>query len=293
MFNESNDLKKAFNVRLNCGGNYPLSREMVYCFFDIPAVEAARIMCVSLSLLKKIRGWVKVERWPCSLIHSGEFDGLTRVQVVQGRDEVISRMEKDYRISCSQISGSRTSGSHKSKQTQKSEIIENHNGAKLALKILKEAREYAAIYLSLVIPDAGRKPKATRKVDAFDSELKAEPSLNDERRVKELMESMKPRQVVKRKTRVSVLTTVEPEDCFWPISITQEINFDQLFTSDDVDDELKLGPMTLSTKVSTTLMVGRGGSVNSLASGIDFDFSGPSNAAGMDSEDEDFGLLGK
>ena len=318
MFIASNDLKKAFNVRLNSGENYPLRREMVYCFFDIPAVEAARIMCVSLSSLKKIRTWVKVERWPCSLIHIGEFEGLTRAQVIQERDVVISNLEKEYQTSCSHISsghvsqlaitrGQTSNKNHDSWQNESNlselsedKLINHHTGLKIALRILKEAREYAALYLCLVIPDSGRKQPMKRKSDAHEAKtnevqtletktqgLRNQETLHggfNEQRVRELMDSMQPRQVVKRKTRVSVLTTVEPDDCFWPVSITQEFNFDQLFLADDMEDELKLGPMKLSATISTTVVVERAGSVNH----ADVSY----NAADAGSGDEDFGLLG-
>jgi hypothetical protein len=269
MFNASNDLKKAFNVRLSSGENYPLRRDMVYCFFDIPAVEAARIMCVSLSLLKKIRAWVKLDRWPCSQIHcaDGECFGLTRTQVIQGRDEVILSLEREY-------------------------LDYPLERIKLAIKIVKDAREYAKVYACLVNPDAGRvqtpimSPMQTMQTmqtlqskvaKGGDSPLISRTYANDpysrmqelfdgegnDKLANEIMESMQPRQVVKRKSRLpvqvslmvstkpeSLMATTEPEslttDCFWPIPITQEFNFDQLFDTDGLEDELDLGPLKLS-----------------------------------------------
>jgi hypothetical protein len=245
MFKESRDLKKAFSVRVSNGESYPLRREMVYCFFDIPSVEAARIMRVSLSLLKKIRTWVNVERWPCSQLHSGEFIGLTRAQVIAGRDEVILGLEKEYKENPGRM-------------------------IQLALKIMKEVREYAITYACLVTPDSGRRPMVRnplpRTKDGGKKSKEMPQSTENaqaaEERLKEIMDSMQPRQVVKRKTKVSVVTTVEPEDtgCFWPICITQEFNFDLLYQRDDedsLDDELKLGPLTLSS-VSSTVAIGRG-----------------------------------
>ena len=289
MFNESNELNQAFNVRLSNGTNYPLSREMVYCFFDVPAVEAARIMCVSLSLLKKIRAWVKVERWPCSLIHSGEFVGLTRDQIVHGRNEVIAGLERSINIldqaqyrDPGQIQAPGQMYGSGEIQAPGRIQVSDHNqnitldGIKQSLKILMEVRRYAAIYICLVIPDAGRRQSTKRR----EEDLKTQ-ELNDGMRAKEIMESMQPRQVAQRKTKISVVTTVEPEDSFWPISITQEFNFDQLFASDELEDELKLGPMTLSAKVSTTVVMERGG-VATL----------PVNRpATVSNVDEDFGFL--
>jgi hypothetical protein len=234
MFKSSTDLKKAFNIRVNNGEVYPLRREMVYCFFDIPAAEAARIMRVSLSLLKKIRSWVNVDRWPCLQLHCEEFEGLTLTQVIEGRNEVISGLEKEF-------------------------LERPSRHLSLALTIMKELRQYAPVYACLINPEAGRRP-ATKKSDAGKDKKESrvgEPSNESSGdRVKEIMESMQPRQVVKRKTKVSVVTTVEPEDsgCFWPVCITQEFNFNQLFESDDFEDELKLGPLTLAS-VSTSVSV--------------------------------------
>ena len=210
MFNESNDLKKAFNVRLNCGGNYPLSREMVYCFFDIPLREAARIMRVSPSLLKRIRAWVNVDVWPCSLVHNTSSGfGLTRDQIIKGRDEVISGLEKE----CADCGG---------------------QSVELSLQIMKELKEYAAIYACLVIPGAGRRPSekmAKRK------RMEAISQMEKDRRTREIMESMQPRQRTLTVDSVAVM-----ED--WPISIRQEFHLDSFL---DVEDVLGLGPVSLTT----------------------------------------------
>jgi hypothetical protein len=308
-FHGSNDLKKAMEVRLSDEESYPLRREMVYCFFDIPAVEAARIMCVSLSVLKKIRTWVKVERGPCFLIHSGDFEGLTRAQVVQGRDEVISELEKECAMLAKSEESCRRSGrsikKHKSNKSRNVEagVVYGYKGITLALKILKEVREYAALYLCLLIPDGGRRQSikpvvkggdleeemgssmhSTRDSTEHDSKEETPPgdSVKLPKRVRKIVEQMQPRQVVQRKARVSVKTIVEPEDCFWPVSITQEFNFDRLFESNDVEDELRLGPVTVSTNVSTAVALERG-----------HEHGQTTHSASAGSDEEDFGFLGK
>lgn len=210
MFEESKDLKKTYSVRLGGGDNYPLRMEMVYCFFDIPLREAARIMRVSPSLLKRIRAWVNVDVWPCSLVHNTSSGfGLTRDQIIKGRDEVISGLEKE----CADCGG---------------------QSVELSLQIMKELKEYAAIYACLVIPGAGRRP--SEKV-AKRKRMEAISQMEKDRRTREIMESMQPRQRTLTVDSVAVM-----ED--WPISIRQEFHLDSLL---DVEDVLGLGPVSLTT----------------------------------------------
>ena len=281
MFNNSSDLKKAYSVRLGNGVSYPLRMEMVYCVFDMPLSEAARILRVSVSLAKRIRAWVKVDQWPCSMIYGGSAQsgnakfGLTRDQIVKGRDGVISGLEWERRNCQAYMC----------------------DGMELALSIMKEARDYAALYARMVIPGAGRRP-SERAME------QKRIKLEQEGRVRQIMESMQPRQagrktgLTKINTKVTVETTkaakavkaakltkltkltkstvettvtvttlestsdgAEPgdcssesaSDCFWPISIHQEFNFTNYSNSnfdEEVDDELGLGPITLSTHLT-------------------------------------------
>ena len=135
MFFASNDLKKAFSVRLDYTTAYVLRMEMVFCFFDIPMTEAARIMRVSVSLVKRIRAWVHVDQWPCCLVHNGSF-GLTREQIVKGRDEVITGLEGETET----------------------------YGIELALQIMRHARDYAKLYARMVMPIGGRRSNETAVV---------------------------------------------------------------------------------------------------------------------------------
>ena len=261
MFYESRDLKKAFSVRLGSDTVYVLRMEMVYCFFDIPLTEAARIMRVSVSLAKKIRGWVHLPQWPCSMVHSGDF-GLTREQIIKGRNNVISGLESE----CASIRAT-TPGVRALRVSPDEDC-----GYELALSIVKEARDYAALYARLVIPGVGRRRsegaverkrakladkagvKLRLDLDAaidthFESEkntvagmdiMKCMECLENEEdadaETSESLYSLQPRQAdrktnlthhTKLVTKVSVVTTVESED-FWPISINQELNFETL-----------------------------------------------------------------
>ena len=71
---------------------YSLTREMVKCFFDLPSVDAARILKICLTVLKKIRTWVGVSRWPYNCIRVGEFE-MSRREVVDLRKSIIQRLE--------------------------------------------------------------------------------------------------------------------------------------------------------------------------------------------------------
>ena len=214
MFYMSEDENKAMNVRLNDKGCYFLRRYMVRCLFDIPTVEAARILCVSLSLLKKIRSWANLGCWPCSLIHSGEHTVYTREEIVEGRDAVIAALEMEF-------------------------VQRPSSALGLTVQILKEVRQYAALYLRLVIPGAGRRNK--RKF----AEAKVRKIVAEDR-VGGLVELMKPRQVVNGRGGISVGVEVAEtametlEDIEADIWCARELDY-----FSDVEDELGLGPVKI------------------------------------------------
>lgn len=263
MFFNSEDDTKAMTVRLNDNGTFILYRYMVCCFFDIPCVEAARIMCISLSLLKRIRSWARLDCWPCSLIHSGEHPQFTRDWVVHRRNEIIASLERKF--------------------------LEQPNGVLgLTVGILKNVRQYAVSYLRLVIPGVGRRnaTSGVKKVfveESDDKKLKIKVKLRKlgkkGKDVKELMESMRPRQAIEKRARVTIgsgvafgakveakvglietkietpvettmqttsaglqITPPPPEEWIFIPSfpVCQEFN---AFYANDVDDELGLGPV--------------------------------------------------
>lgn len=184
-FYASDDEDRAMTVQLKDCGSFVMYRYMVCCFFDIPCVEAARIMCVSLSLVKRIRSWARLGCWPCSLIHSGVHPEYTREWVVQRRNEVILSLEEKFVRQPSSMLG-------------------------LAVAILKNVRVYAEIYRGLVIPGAGRRApmggtakKVKKKTVKKEGELKIKIKLGrigkkEGMAVKEIMESMKPVKPVKQ-----------------------------------------------------------------------------------------------
>lgn len=251
MFYESKDMKKAFSVRLSCTVAYVLRMEMVYCFFDIPLCEAARIMRVSVTLIKRIRAWVHIYYWPCCLIHSRNF-GLTVANIIKGRDDVISGLEKETGI----------------------------YGVDLALEILREARDYAKLYACMVTPGTGRrssdKAVERKRVAHVEAKLKAEAKLKDEAKAKEKTGAERQVKRIKFVVRVetTVVATVETTgtgtiettetmeimktmetletsiDDFWP----REPDTFQGY--EDVDDVLGLGPISAIT-LTTSVVIGK------------------------------------
>jgi hypothetical protein len=231
MFYLSTDENKAMSVRLNDHSNYILRRYMVPCLFDIPTVEAARILHISLSLLKRIRSWANLGCWPCSLIHCGGHPLYTRKQVVEKRELVIEELEKEF-------------------------VKKPSSQLGLTVNILKEVRQYAAIYHHLVIPGAGRRNrvvfvelKPSKCVKKGDSD-EVKDGVKDG--VKDVMASMQPRQV-ERKTALSagsVDTGLITGDSLESLDSTLEaIEADVWHTVEtgyfsDVEDELGLGPIT-------------------------------------------------
>ena len=213
MFKSSTDVKRAMEIHLNRHSSYSLTKEMVFCFFDIPAIEAARIMRVSLSTLKKIRNWVEMKRWPCSMIHNKRFI-LTLPQIIKWRGNVISGLEGDF--------------------------LDNPSGGiVIALNILREVREYARTYLHLVIPFRpelflqNKKERKERERQKVELEMKLRVELE-----MKLRAEMKLR--VEMEVEMEAVKT-EPAD-YWPTTITQTFNFDYLF---EVEDVLGLGPIKI------------------------------------------------
>lgn len=233
MFYLSTDENKAMSVRLNDHSNYILRRYMVPCLFDIPTVEAARILHVSLSLLKRIRSWANLGCWPCSLIHCGGHPLYTRKQVVEKRELVIAELEQEF-------------------------VKKPSSQLGLTVNILKEVRQYAAIYHHLVIPGAGRRNRVVfvelkPSKCAKKGELGISGGIKDgvKSDVKDSMASMQPRQV-ERKTALSarsVDTGLITGDAVESLDSTLEaIEADVWHTVDsgyfsDVEDELGLGPI--------------------------------------------------
>lgn len=74
------------------GGTYSITREMLKCFFDLSAVAAARVLGICLTVLKNMRKWMRVDRWPFDLVNKGMFE-MTREQIVELRLRMIARLE--------------------------------------------------------------------------------------------------------------------------------------------------------------------------------------------------------
>ena len=65
--------------------NVRLRKDMLFCVYDLPSVYAAKVLKVSLTLLKKIRKWVGLLHWPCRQVYQGSF--------VMSKDEIVARRQ--------------------------------------------------------------------------------------------------------------------------------------------------------------------------------------------------------
>ena len=71
---------------------YTLNRDMIRCFFDVPSLDAARVLRVCMTVLKRIRKWAGVPRWPFTLVNMGIYE-MSREDIVRLRQSVITSLE--------------------------------------------------------------------------------------------------------------------------------------------------------------------------------------------------------
>ena len=71
---------------------YKMLKSQLTCFYDIPACDAARIMRVCLTLLKRLRVWSGLQRWPYNLVHKGAYE-VSVDEIRQLRCDLILQME--------------------------------------------------------------------------------------------------------------------------------------------------------------------------------------------------------
>ena len=64
---------------------------MVHCFFDIPFVDAARVLGVCVGTLRNIRDWTGHSFWPFKSISEGRFE-MKRDEIVVLRRSIIERL---------------------------------------------------------------------------------------------------------------------------------------------------------------------------------------------------------
>ena len=72
---------------------YRLTKDMVKCFFDLPSIDAARELRVCLTVLKKIRKWAGLSRWPFAHVNLGIFE-MKREEIVALRRGIIAGLEQ-------------------------------------------------------------------------------------------------------------------------------------------------------------------------------------------------------
>jgi hypothetical protein len=65
---------------------------MIKCFFDLSAAAAAKVLGVCLTVLKNMRRWMGIVRWPFDAVNRGTFL-MTREAIAQLRLGMIARLE--------------------------------------------------------------------------------------------------------------------------------------------------------------------------------------------------------
>ena len=73
-------------------GVFSLTRDMIKCFFDLSAAAAAKVLGVCLTVLKNMRRWMGIVRWPFDAVNRGLFI-MSRDEIVELRLGMIARLE--------------------------------------------------------------------------------------------------------------------------------------------------------------------------------------------------------
>ena len=85
-------------VQVNCETvTYIMRKDLLLCFFDLSMSDAARIMRICVTVLKKLRSWVGLDIWPCTDVIAGRF-WASMEQIRETRLGVIREM-LDLRVS--------------------------------------------------------------------------------------------------------------------------------------------------------------------------------------------------
>lgn len=150
---------EAIKIKIRSGESYFLTKEMLCCLIDVTIQDAARFLRVSLSLMKRIRVWAGINRWPCKQVLNGSYPGVNVFRVRTLRDELISVVEEELRRHFS-------------------------DELRFSLNILLETRSYAALHARKMVG-------ACLRMDvAQDGPVVLPMDVDD--RVLQIMDSMRP-----------------------------------------------------------------------------------------------------
>lgn len=72
-----------------------LNREAIACFFDLSMANAARCLGVCMTLLKRVRRWHGVRRWPRTTLVAFGFEDVDLKTVGESRRQMIEALRGD------------------------------------------------------------------------------------------------------------------------------------------------------------------------------------------------------
>lgn len=82
-----------YELRRTSGPPLRITRQLLYCFYDLPLSNLGVALEVCLTTVKKLRVWCGLTQWPCLAIRYGQHPTLTADAIATLRSEVIARLD--------------------------------------------------------------------------------------------------------------------------------------------------------------------------------------------------------
>ena len=82
-----------YELRRPSGPPLRITRQLLYCFYDLSLANLGLALEVCLTTVKKLRVWCGLTQWPCLAIRYGQHPTLTADAIAALRSEVIARLD--------------------------------------------------------------------------------------------------------------------------------------------------------------------------------------------------------
>ena len=82
-----------YELRRPSGPPLRITRQLLYCFYDLSQSNLGIALEVCLTTVKKLRVWCGLAQWPCLAIRHGQHPTLTGAAIATLRSEVIARLD--------------------------------------------------------------------------------------------------------------------------------------------------------------------------------------------------------
>ncbi len=82
-----------YELRRPSGPPLRITRQLLYCFYDLSQPNLGVALEVCLTTVKKLRVWCGLAQWPCLAIRHGQHPTLTGAAIATLRSEVIARLD--------------------------------------------------------------------------------------------------------------------------------------------------------------------------------------------------------